>query len=187
MHTAGSVGGSTAIVAAKLGACLIVVALLVADPPLSVTGLPKFAPSTRNCTVPVGDVPPAIVAVKVTESEVTVKTPDGTADCYFVHPSSGTAPGNNGSDNSRLVADATPPRVSATPPHSLSEVAKDRAYDIHQRSLGLHGDLQFQSRDENARPTTNPSAAAPRRATPGLFFTTSMASSTISRALWSRR
>jgi carboxymethylenebutenolidase len=31
-------------------------------------------------------------AVTVTESEVTVKTPDGTADCYFVHPSSGTAP-----------------------------------------------------------------------------------------------
>src|SRR5215467_11048537 len=31
-------------------------------------------------------------AVTVTESEVNVKTPDGTADCYFVHPSSGTAP-----------------------------------------------------------------------------------------------
>jgi carboxymethylenebutenolidase len=30
-------------------------------------------------------------AVTVTESEVTVKTPDGTADCYFVHPSTGTA------------------------------------------------------------------------------------------------
>src|SRR5262244_2131376 len=32
-------------------------------------------------------------AVAVAESEVTVKTPDGTADCYFVHPASGTAPG----------------------------------------------------------------------------------------------
>jgi carboxymethylenebutenolidase len=32
-------------------------------------------------------------AVAVTESEVTVKTPDGTADCYFVHPASGTAAG----------------------------------------------------------------------------------------------
>ncbi len=31
-------------------------------------------------------------AVAVTESDVTVTTPDGTADCYFVHPSSGTAP-----------------------------------------------------------------------------------------------
>ena len=31
-------------------------------------------------------------AVTVTESEVTVKTPDGTSDCYFVHPSTGTAP-----------------------------------------------------------------------------------------------
>src|SRR5580704_12746604 len=32
-------------------------------------------------------------AVMVTESEVTIKTPDGTADCYFVHPATGTAPG----------------------------------------------------------------------------------------------
>jgi len=37
---------------------------------------------------------PAVAdAVTVTESEVTVTTPDGTADCYFVHPSAGTAPG----------------------------------------------------------------------------------------------
>jgi carboxymethylenebutenolidase len=32
-------------------------------------------------------------AVTVVESDVTVKTPDGTADCYFVHPATGTAPG----------------------------------------------------------------------------------------------
>jgi carboxymethylenebutenolidase len=32
-------------------------------------------------------------AVAVTESDVTVKTPDGTADCYFVHPTTGTAAG----------------------------------------------------------------------------------------------
>jgi carboxymethylenebutenolidase len=32
-------------------------------------------------------------AASVKESEVTVTTPDGTADCYFVHPASGTAPG----------------------------------------------------------------------------------------------
>jgi carboxymethylenebutenolidase len=31
-------------------------------------------------------------AVTVTESEVNITTPDGTADCYFVHPASGTAP-----------------------------------------------------------------------------------------------
>ena len=31
-------------------------------------------------------------AVTVTESEVTITTPDGTADCYFVHPATGTAP-----------------------------------------------------------------------------------------------
>ncbi len=32
-------------------------------------------------------------AAAVTESDVTVTTPDGTADCYFVHPSNGTAAG----------------------------------------------------------------------------------------------
>src|SRR5215212_1328323 len=32
-------------------------------------------------------------AVAVTESDVTVMTPDGTADCYFVHPATGAAPG----------------------------------------------------------------------------------------------
>jgi carboxymethylenebutenolidase len=37
--------------------------------------------------------PSASGAVRVAESEVEVKTPDGTADCYFVHPASGTAPG----------------------------------------------------------------------------------------------
>src|SRR5215470_19771434 len=31
--------------------------------------------------------------VAVTESEVNIMTPDGTADGYFVHPSTGTAPG----------------------------------------------------------------------------------------------
>jgi carboxymethylenebutenolidase len=31
-------------------------------------------------------------AVAVTESEIQIVTPDGTADCYFVHPASGTAP-----------------------------------------------------------------------------------------------
>jgi carboxymethylenebutenolidase len=37
--------------------------------------------------------PQVVNAVDVTESEVTIKTPDGTADCYFVRPASGTAPG----------------------------------------------------------------------------------------------
>ncbi|MBS1857638.1 MAG: dienelactone hydrolase family protein [Acidobacteria bacterium] len=32
-------------------------------------------------------------AVAVTETDVNVTTPDGTADCYFVHPAGGTAPG----------------------------------------------------------------------------------------------
>ena len=37
--------------------------------------------------------PPVANAAAVTESEVNVTTPDGAADCYFVHPASGTAPG----------------------------------------------------------------------------------------------
>ncbi len=37
--------------------------------------------------------PQVVNAVAVTESEVTITTPDGTADCYFVHPATGTAPG----------------------------------------------------------------------------------------------
>jgi carboxymethylenebutenolidase len=37
--------------------------------------------------------PRVVNAVTVTDAEVTVTTPDGTADCYFVHPASGTAPG----------------------------------------------------------------------------------------------
>ncbi len=32
-------------------------------------------------------------AAAVTESDVSVVTPDGTADCYFVHPTSGAAAG----------------------------------------------------------------------------------------------
>jgi len=37
--------------------------------------------------------PEVVNAVAVTESEVSIKTPDGTADCYFVHPSTGTGAG----------------------------------------------------------------------------------------------
>jgi len=44
------------------------------------TGLSILLPSVAN-------------AQAVTESDVNVTTPDGTADCYFVHPTSGTHPG----------------------------------------------------------------------------------------------
>ncbi len=37
--------------------------------------------------------PPIAGAVDVTETEVEIKTPDGVADAYFVHPSSGSHPG----------------------------------------------------------------------------------------------
>ena len=37
--------------------------------------------------------PRVVNAVAVTEAEVSVTTPDGTADCYFVHPATGTAAG----------------------------------------------------------------------------------------------
>src|SRR5205809_2492856 len=37
---------------------------------------------------------PAVAnAVSVTDGEVTITTPDGTCDAYFVHPATGTAPG----------------------------------------------------------------------------------------------
>src|SRR6476619_2275915 len=36
--------------------------------------------------------PKVVNAVAVTESDVDVKTPDGTCDAYFVHPATGTAP-----------------------------------------------------------------------------------------------
>src|SRR6202142_4261595 len=37
--------------------------------------------------------PTATNAATVTETDVNITTPDGTADCYFVHPASGDAPG----------------------------------------------------------------------------------------------
>jgi carboxymethylenebutenolidase len=37
--------------------------------------------------------PEVVNAVSVTDGEVTITTPDGVCDAYFVHPSSGTAPG----------------------------------------------------------------------------------------------
>src|SRR3954471_9724373 len=37
--------------------------------------------------------PQVVNAVAVTESDVMVTTPDGTADCYFVHPATGAAAG----------------------------------------------------------------------------------------------
>ena len=37
--------------------------------------------------------PKVVGAVAVTEMDVTIKTPDGTCDAFFVHPATGTAPG----------------------------------------------------------------------------------------------
>jgi carboxymethylenebutenolidase len=37
--------------------------------------------------------PKVVNAVTVVEKDINVKTPDGVADCYFVHPATGTAPG----------------------------------------------------------------------------------------------
>jgi carboxymethylenebutenolidase len=37
--------------------------------------------------------PKVVNAVTVTDADVTVTTPDGACDAYFVHPASGTAPG----------------------------------------------------------------------------------------------
>jgi TonB family protein len=51
----------------------------------------------------------------------------------------GSTPGKS-SDNSRSIADATPPRVSATSPHSLTEVAKEKATDVDR---WIFGDKKF--------------------------------------------
>jgi TonB family protein len=51
---------------------------------------------------------------------------------------SGNAPGGN-SDN-RLVADATPPRVTSTPARPLSEVSKEKATDVDR---WIFGDKKF--------------------------------------------
>ena len=37
--------------------------------------------------------PPVVNAAEVAESEIDIKTPDGTCDAYFVHPAKGKAPG----------------------------------------------------------------------------------------------
>src|SRR5215510_11034052 len=37
--------------------------------------------------------PKVVNAVALTDMEVSIKTPDGTCDAYFVHPASGNAPG----------------------------------------------------------------------------------------------
>src|SRR6185503_1737986 len=37
--------------------------------------------------------PKVVNAVAVTDMDVTIKSPDGNCDAYFVHPSTGTAPG----------------------------------------------------------------------------------------------
>src|SRR5437773_5132399 len=37
--------------------------------------------------------PRVVNAVGVTDGDVTITTPDGTCDAYFVHPATGTAPG----------------------------------------------------------------------------------------------
>lgn len=49
----------------------------------------------------------------------------------------GGGAGTRSSDNSRLMADATPPRVSSTPPHSLSEVSPDKATDVDRWIFGV--------------------------------------------------
>ena len=51
----------------------------------------------------------------------------------------GTVPGPS-SDPSRLMADATPPRVTATPSHSLSEVSKDKTTEVDR---WIFGDKKF--------------------------------------------
>jgi carboxymethylenebutenolidase len=60
----------------------------------------RFPPMTRRqlAAASVGvavaaSLPRVVNAQQVTESDVAVKTPDGTADCYFVHPAKGATAG----------------------------------------------------------------------------------------------
>ena len=48
----------------------------------------------------------------------------------------GTSTATRTSDNSRLMADATPPRVSSAPPRALSEVSPDKATDVDRWVFG---------------------------------------------------
>ena len=52
----------------------------------------------------------------------------------------GADPSLHSSDGSRLIADATPPRVAATPPRSASEVSADKATDVDH---WIFGDRKF--------------------------------------------
>ena len=57
-------------------------------------GLTRRQFGALSVGVGVGMLLPSVAnALTVTESEINVKTPDGTADCYFVHPSTGAYPG----------------------------------------------------------------------------------------------
>src|SRR5687767_16039827 len=51
---------------------------------------------------------PAVAdAQAVTETDVNIKTPDGTADAYFVHPASGQAPAVLRSEERRVGKECT--------------------------------------------------------------------------------
>jgi carboxymethylenebutenolidase len=57
---------------------------------LAKAGISRREFNRRSAGVMVAAMLPAVAnAMEVTEHEVMVKTPDGEADCYFVHPSSG--------------------------------------------------------------------------------------------------
>lgn len=60
-----------------------------AEPAASPAPSPS-APPTASAAASAGV--PAGPAAKTTEAEVTIKTPDGTCDAYFVHPAAGASP-----------------------------------------------------------------------------------------------
>ena len=69
--------------------------------------------------------------------------PDNQNRSAVAGPGNGTGGGTattQSSDNSRLMADASPPRVSSTPLHSLPEVSRDKATDVDR---WIFGDKKF--------------------------------------------
>jgi len=69
-------------------------ALSVVGAGLASLGAAGCGPSTPAATsgAPSGAPPAAGAAVPTTDAEVTITTPDGTCDAYFVHPTTGAAP-----------------------------------------------------------------------------------------------
>lgn len=115
--------------------------------------------------------PKAANAADVTESDVTIETPDGTADCYFVHPSAGKAPavliwpdilglrpaframGKRLAESGYAVLVVNPFYRSAKAP-VVAEGASFQDADVRQKVMGYRMKLTPQATDTDAKAFT---------------------------------